>query len=132
MAVGALVLVGMLAGQGAANAQFAFGMTRYGYNPNNPFVAQQQYLANLQANRYAIAAGAQVPAWLPYVAPYTSPAYFPPYINSGFGSYGHTAPVYNPYLYNTNPYLSTYGSYLNTYGSPYNPYLTNPYSAYLP
>src|SRR5947209_6209722 len=56
--MGALVLVGLLAGQGVAHAQFAFGWTRYGYNPNNPFVAQQQYLANLQAQRYAIASGA--------------------------------------------------------------------------
>jgi hypothetical protein len=118
----ALVLIGLFAAHGTANAQFAFGWTRYGYNPSNPFVAQQQYLANLQANAYAIRAGAQVPAWLPYVAPYAAPAVFPPYINAG--GYGYTAPLYNPYSYNSysvNPYLGVYG----------NPYLSsNPYSAY--
>jgi hypothetical protein len=85
-----LVLAGLVAGQGVAHAQFAFGMTRYGYNPSNPFVAQQQYLANLQAGRYAIAAGQSVPAWLPYVAPYAAPTVFPPYVGTG---YGYTAPV---------------------------------------
>ncbi len=128
--VAALVLAGLLAGQGVANAQFSFGWTRYGYNPSNPFVAQQQYLANLQANAAAIRMGAQVPAWLPYLAPYAAPSVFPPYI--GYGSYGYTAPLYNSSYYGgysnygVNPYWSSYSN--PYYGiSPYNSSVSNPY-----
>lgn len=148
--MGALVVVGLLAGQGVAHAQFSFGWTRYGYNPSNPFVAQQQYIANLQAGRLSIAAGQSVPAWLPYLAPYAAPAVYPPYIGTGgFGGYGYgyTAPVYNPYTYGgygysgfgnygVNPYLGNTSGYLNNYGtspyssSSYNPYLSS--SAYSP
>src|SRR5438270_14076384 len=60
--IGALVLFGLLAGQDVARAQFSFGMTRFGMNPNNPFVAQQQYLANLQPARLAIASVPVAPA----------------------------------------------------------------------
>lgn len=101
--VGALVLIGVLAAQNTAHAQFAFGWTPYGYNPSNPYIAQQQYYNNLRAGSLAIAAGQQVPAWLPYVAPYAAASYYTPYI--GYGSYG-----YNPYLYGgysyyrANPY----------------------------
>ncbi len=122
---GVLVLVGLLAGQSVANAQFAFGWTRYGYNPSNPFVAQQQYIANLQANQYAIRAGASVPAWLPYVTAYRAPYVYAPYYGTGYGNYGYTgygytAPLYNPYMYG-------YGYYGNPYSGSY---YSNPYSAY--
>ncbi len=59
--IGALVLAGLLAGQNAAQAQFAFGMTRYGFNPSNPFIAQQQFMSNLGANAMAIRFGGAGP-----------------------------------------------------------------------
>ena len=111
-AVGVFMLIALVASQGVANAQFSYGWTRYGYNPSNPFVAQQQYLSNLQANAYAIRAGAQVPASLPYLAAYSSPYYYRPYVNTGYG--------YNPYAYTNygsawvNPYV---GGYVNPYGA---------------
>jgi hypothetical protein len=98
--VGAIVVAGLLATQTTAHAQFSYGWTRYGYNPSNPYVAQQQYLNNLQLGQYAIASGQAVPAWLPYVAPYAA---------SGYGYYGYTAPVYNPY---------SYGAYYGNYYRP--------------
>jgi len=101
--VAALVLAGLLASHGVARAQFAYGNTRFGLNTNNPFVAQMQFVSNLRANQLAIRAGAQVPAWLPYVAPYAgAPAYYPPYAGSP------VAPLANPYVgygaYGANPY----------------------------
>ncbi len=136
--VGALVLFGVLAGQQLAQAQFSFGQTRYGMNLNNPFIAQQQYLANLQSGRLAIASGQAVPAWLPYVAqaygggggfnPYVPPAVSPfagggynPYM-TGYGGYGANA--YSPLGYGagagSNPYSPT-GGYDATASNPYSP-----------
>jgi hypothetical protein len=132
--MGALVLLGVLAGHSTARAQFSFGQTRFGFNPNNPFVAQQQFMANLQANRYAIAAGAQVPAWLPYLAPYAAPAVFPPYMGGG----GYIPPYVPPAYWGgggyggLNPYSSGYGGITsNVYsaggggGNGTNPYLSS-------
>ena len=112
-AMGALVLVGLLAGQNAAQAQFAFGWTPYGYNSSNPYIAQQQYYNNLRTGSYAISSGQAVPAWLPYVAPYAA---YSPYVGySSYGSYGYSTPTYNPYLYRgytgygVSPYLGYRG-----------------------
>jgi hypothetical protein len=118
--VGALILAGLLATQGVARAQFAFGYTRFGLNLTNPFVAQQQFYSNLRANRAAINAGAAVPAWLPYVAPYVGAGYVPP---------AYVPPVASV----ANPYIG-YGGY-GGYGlNPYAAYgggagISNPYSA---
>ena len=130
--IGALVLLGLLAGQDAAQAQFSFGYTRFGFNPGNPFVAQQQFIGNLQANALAIRAGAQVPAALPYLAPYIAPAVFPPYLGGGYGGgLGYGGPMLGGYG-GINPYLAGgYGGGGNIYsyggsssgGS--NPYLSS-------
>lgn len=136
--MGALVLLGLLAGQDAARAQFSFGMTRFGFNPSNPFVAQQQFIGNLQAGALSIRYGQSVPAWLPYLAPYAAPAVFPPYIGGGLGyPGGFVPPIYNPYIGGggygyANPYLG--GGYgggtTNVYsaggaGGGTNPYLSS-------
>jgi hypothetical protein len=130
--VGALVLAGLLASQGVARAQYAFGMTRFGLNTRNPFVAQMQFMSNLRANQIAIQTGAQVPAWLPYVAaPYGAPAFVPPFA-PGVG-----APAYNPYVgyggYGANPYTpyAGGGGYSNPYSSTGAYDNSNPYSSSL-
>jgi hypothetical protein len=127
--LGALLL-GLLAGQNVAQAQFSFGYTRYGLNLNNPFIAQQQYLANLQAGRLAIASGQAVPAWLPYVAPNPNP--FNPYVPPG--AFAPVAGGYNPFI-GANPYMPATGFAPTSAGT--NPYAptsgwdssgSNPYS----
>jgi hypothetical protein len=130
--MGALVLLGLLAGHSTARAQFSFGMTRFGFNPNNPFVAQQQFMANLQANRFAIAAGAQVPAWLPYLAPYAAPAVFPPYMGGGGYIPPYIPPAWGGGYGGINPYSAGYGGITsNVYsaggggGGGTNPYLSS-------
>jgi hypothetical protein len=103
---GALVLCGLLAAQDVAQAQFSFrfrtftpnmrspftfGMGSptvysYGLNLNNPYVAQQQFVRNLQLGSLAIQSGQALSAqdWARYVAPYQfgSP-YYPPFYPGG-------------------------------------------------
>jgi len=133
--IGALVLFGLLAGQGVTQAQFSFGMTRYGMNPNNPFVAQQQYVANLQAARLAIGAGVAAPAWYPPPRVIVPPLYPP--VPSAFTPampYYNPYNAYNPYMgggYGTNPYMAGAGSASNPYssGGASDPYASNPYAS---
>jgi len=118
-----LVLLGVLAGHSAAQAQFAFGQTRYGLNLNNPFVAQQQYLSNLQMARLAIASGVAAPAWVP-------PSYIPgpqyPVVPPAFNPWA-TAPVmpgynaYNPFSGYANPYTPAYSGSAGAGSNPYAP-----------
>jgi len=121
--VGALVLCGVLAGQQLAQAQFSFGQTRYGMNTNNPFIAQQQFLSNLQAGRLAIATGQQVPAALPYLAQAYGGGGYNPYVPPAFaGGAG-----YNPYMTGYgNPYMTGYGA--NAYSPLGGGLGSNPYS----
>src|SRR5712692_9143857 len=78
--IGAVALCGLLAGVDAAWAQ-----NPYGYNP---YLAQRQYLYNLQMGRAAYANSMANP----------SPAFGMPY----------SAPAYNPYMaFGGNPYLAS-------------------------
>jgi len=118
--VGALVLLGVFAGQQRAHAQFAYGQTRYGMNTNNPFIAQQQFLSNMQAGRLAIASGQAVPAWLPYAAQAYSGGGYNPYVPPAWG-----APAISGY----NPYMTGYGGNMYSPLSPgYGGGGSNPYS----
>ena len=112
--IGALILVGLLAGHEVARAQFG--------NPyaNNPFANNPQFQYNLQLGRAALANSMVNPSTA-YAVPYPTPAYNP------FSAYGT-----NPYLPATpgtaaagsNPYTPSAGAY--------DPYSTNPYvSPYL-
>jgi len=109
------VLLGLLAGQNVVRAQYAYGYTPYGLNLNNPFVANQNYMYNLQLSRAAFA---------------NAQAFSPPGL-----AFPRNVPQYNPYLsYGVNPYLASgiLPTYNNAAGAnPYSPYggLSNPYSA---
>jgi hypothetical protein len=109
--IGALVLLGLLAGHDVARSQFGFG------SGPNPFMNNRQYLFNLQLGRAALA-NSMLNASAAYALPYPTPAY-------------------NPYAaYGGNPYLpGELGVGSNVYspgGSAYDPYSSNPYSAYSP
>jgi hypothetical protein len=129
--IGALVLFGLLSGHDVARAQFSFGMTRYGMNNNNPYIAQRQAISNLGYGRLAIASGQQVPASLPYLAAggaFAPPGSFSPFGGVPYGGGGGAGYGMNPYMgyggggYGANPYSAGYGGGGNGGGS-------NPYSA---
>jgi hypothetical protein len=123
-AIGALVLFGLLAVHGAAQAQFAFGQTRFGFNPSNPFVAQQQFIANLQSNALAIRMGAQVPAALPYLSPFAGPSAITPFAPGVMP--GFAPAIGNPY----GGWGGGWGGGINPYGGAFGPGVasSNPYS----
>jgi hypothetical protein len=132
-AVGALALLGLLAGHNVARAQFAFGMTPMGLNTNNPLIANRQYLYNLQLGRAAFANSMAVPSPA-FAVPFPGPA-FNPY--AAFGA--------NPMLAGANPYAPVgaafdplaAGAGTNPYApfgasgtGAFDPYSSNPYSPY--
>jgi len=133
LAFGSLVLAGLLAGGGAARAQFVTGFSPSagGYNP---YLAQQQYMYNLNMAR-AASANSMGYANPSYALPYAQPAYNP-YLSYGVNPYSTLPPAYgagagagaNPYT----PYggaASAYDPYTNPYSTAMtNPYLYNPYS----
>jgi hypothetical protein len=119
--IAALLLLGALAGPNAAQAQF--GQTRL--NLNNPFIAQQQFLQNLQLARAAMLSGVAAPAFSQPV--FANPYPFAPAIPPVFGS------AMNPYVgggFGVNPYSPALGGEFGS--NPYSPAGSsggsNPYS----
>jgi len=133
LAFGSLILAGLLVGGGAARAQFVTGFNPYG-GGYNPYLAQQQYMYNLQMARGA-SANSMGYANPSYALPYAQPSYNP-YLSYGVNPYSTLPPAYggggaagaNPYT----PYggaASAYDPYTNPYATGMtNPYVYNPYS----
>jgi len=120
LAIGSLALIGLLAGHGVARAQF--------YNPYgggyNPYLAQQQYLYNLQMSR-AASANSMVYANPSLALPYNQMAYNP-YLSYGANPYTTGSPGFAAGSAGSNPY-SPYGGAAGAYDSYTNPY-SNPYA----
>jgi len=120
VAFGALLLLGLLAVQGAARAQFVTGFNPYGGGYANPYMGQQQYMYNLQMARGAYA-NSMGYANSSYALPYAQPAYNP-YLAYGVNPYstlpgGAGANPYSPGTAATDPYTNPYS----------NPYMFSPY-----
>jgi hypothetical protein len=107
LGLGSVVLLGLLAAPHTARAQYAYGYTPFGLNLTNPYLANRNYMYNLQLSRAAFA---------------NSLAFSPPGL-----AFPRNVPAYNPYLgFGVNPYLASGLGGVN----PYSPYgLSNPYSA---
>jgi len=139
LGLGSLLLLGLLAAPGVARAQFAYGHTPFGLNLNNPYVAQQQFMYNLQLSRAASANSFAFPN-ASFAMPYNVPAYNP-YVAFNFNPYAASAAMNNlsaANLYNpgvgANPYNPALGSNPYTPGASqtgaYDPYGSNPYTPY--
>jgi len=135
LGLASLVLLGLLTGSGVARAQFAFGHTPFGLNLNNPYVAQQQYMYNLQLSRAASANSFAFPN-AAFAMPYNVPAYNP-FQAFNFNPYAASAALSNSYnpglggnLYNPGLGSNPYSPGLSGSGASYDPTMSNPYSPY--
>jgi hypothetical protein len=124
--IGALILVGLLAGREGAWAQF-------GQPPGgaNPFTGQRQYLYNLQMGRAAMA-NSMVNSNPAYAQPFAGTAAYNPYMAYGGNPYagyganpyspGTPGVAFDPTAAGSNPYSPLSGAA--------DPYAASPYSAY--